>query len=96
VLEDGVCPLFFPFLTAEKHDAALALRRRGIAAVEWWNYGYPAAAGEPPDVRFLRKHMLALPIHQDVTGAQIDYMADQVAKWDRAAARGLAQLCAGS
>jgi len=78
-LVKGVCPLFFPLLVQDKKTAARALRERGVAAVELWNYGFPEAKGEEgPDARFLREHVLELPIHQDVTHSQVEYMADQV------------------
>jgi dTDP-4-amino-4,6-dideoxygalactose transaminase len=80
-LEEGVCPLFFPILVPDKRAAARALWERGIAAVELWNYGHPEAKGdEGTDARFLRDHVLELPIHQDVTPSQVEYMADQVLK----------------
>ena len=71
--------MFFPLLVPDKSTAARALWERGIAAVELWNYGYPEAKGEEGrDARFLRDHVLELPIHQDVTPEQVDYMAEQV------------------
>lgn len=78
-LEDGLCPLFFPILVPDKHSAAQALWQRGIGAVEFWNEGDPEAKGEGfSDAQLLRRHVLELPIHQDVTPAQVEYMADQV------------------
>jgi dTDP-4-amino-4,6-dideoxygalactose transaminase len=78
-LTRGVCPLFFPLLVPDKKSAARALRERGIVTEEWWNYGFPEAKGEEGrDARFLRDHVLELPIHQDVTPKQVDYMAEQV------------------
>ena len=78
-LEDGVCPLFFPLLVKDKAAAARALRERGVAAVEFWNYGDPEAQGPGfADAQFLRAHLLELPIHQGVTRAQLRHVADQV------------------
>ena len=78
-LLEGVCPLFFPLLVPDKRAAAEALWRRGIGAVEFWNQGDPEAErGAFPQVQFLRKHLLELPIHQDLTPAHLDYMAQQV------------------
>jgi hypothetical protein len=78
-LGEGICPLFFPLLVSDKHSAAQALWRRGIAAVEFWNYGDSEARGAGfEDAQFLRDHVLELPIHQDVTPAQVEYMADCV------------------
>lgn len=78
-LEDGVCPLFFPLLVPDKRAAARALAERGVGTVELWNYGYPEAEDHTlPDARFLRRHALEIPIHQDLGASQIDYVADQI------------------
>jgi len=78
-LPEGVCPLFFPILVEDKHAAAQALWQRGIGAVEFWNDGDAQANGDiGADARYLRAHVLELPIHQDVTPTQVEYIADQV------------------
>jgi perosamine synthetase len=78
-LEPGVCPLFYPLLVKDKPAAGRALRARGVMATELWNEGDPQAASqEGPDARFLRRHVLELPIHQDIREDQIRYMAQQV------------------
>jgi len=78
-LPPGVCPLFLPFLVKDKSRASRALAQRGVMATELWNEGDPSAAGhEGPDAQFLRRHVLELPIHQDITSPHIDYMARQV------------------
>jgi dTDP-4-amino-4,6-dideoxygalactose transaminase len=76
-LPEGVCPLFFPILVPDKRAAAHALRARGVDAVEFWNEGDPAAPAFA-EVRFLRRHVLELPLHQDLGAAEIDYVAAQV------------------
>ena len=78
-LPDGVCPLFFPILVRDKAAAACALRASGIQALEFWNYGADSADTESSDIRFLRSHLLALPVHQDLSPRQIDHMARRVA-----------------
>jgi dTDP-4-amino-4,6-dideoxygalactose transaminase len=78
-LKSGVCPLFFPILVQDKHAAAEALWKRGIGAVEFWNDGGSlASSSSGADAKFLRAHVLELPIHQDVTRSQVEYIADQV------------------
>jgi dTDP-4-amino-4,6-dideoxygalactose transaminase len=78
-LEPGVCPLFFPILVRDKEAAAAALWRRDIEAVQFWNYGDPEAAPlEGEDARYLREHVLEIPIHQDIGLEQIDYSARQI------------------
>ncbi len=76
-LPEGVCPLFFPILVKNKHEAAEALRQRQIGAVEFWNdrQDNPAIGAA---ARYLRAHVLELPIHQGVSERQVDYMARQV------------------
>ncbi|HKE62050.1 MAG TPA: DegT/DnrJ/EryC1/StrS family aminotransferase [Nitrospira sp.] len=79
-LKPGVCPLFYPLLVKDKPVAAATLRRRGVIATELWNEGDPlSACHEGAGARFLRRHVLELPIHQDIGEDQIRYLAQQVA-----------------
>jgi dTDP-4-amino-4,6-dideoxygalactose transaminase len=78
-LSDGVCPLFFPILVPDKQAAADALRRRGVDALEFWNYGIQSCDERASaNTRFLRRHLLGLPIHQDLTPRHISHMAQLV------------------
>jgi dTDP-4-amino-4,6-dideoxygalactose transaminase len=80
-LEAGTCPLFFPLLVKDKAAAARKLRQAGVIATELWNDGDPLSAPlEGRASKFLRRHILELPIHQDVEEAQIRYMARQVSE----------------
>jgi dTDP-4-amino-4,6-dideoxygalactose transaminase len=82
-LPDGACPLFFPILVRDKARAARALSQRGIGAVELWNEGDPeCAGGRFPETDELRRHVLELPLHQSLSRAQLDYMADEVRHLD--------------
>lgn len=78
-LGEGVCPLFFPVLVNDKHEVARELWRQRISAVEFWNYGDPESDREHrSDAAFLRRHVLELPVHQDITPEQIDYMVERL------------------
>ena len=77
-LDPGVCPLFYPVVATDKTWAAQQLRARGVQALEFWNHGADAIADESNDVRYLRSHILALPIHQDLSPRHVRYMADCV------------------
>lgn len=80
-LAEGVCPLFFPILVEDKKAVAADLTRHGIGVVELWNEGDPEANGaDSEDALFLRKHVLELPIHQNVSEAQLDYIAREVTR----------------
>ena len=79
-LADGVCPLFYPIIVNDKPAAAGALRAQGVQALEFWNHGANAAEEDTSDtVRYLRSHVLALPIHQDLTARQLNHMVNRVA-----------------
>src|SRR5688572_24644402 len=76
---EGTCPLFFPLLVHDKHATAKRLRARGVDALEFWNDSCEPGGHEMgPDARFLREHVLELPIHQDLTARHIDHIATQV------------------
>jgi len=77
-LKEGVCPLFFPILVQDKHSAARALWKRGIGAVEFWNKDPLSGCEGGADAEYLRAHVLEIPIHQDVSPSQVEYVADQV------------------
>jgi dTDP-4-amino-4,6-dideoxygalactose transaminase len=78
-LPDGVCPLFFPVLVRDKHDTAERLRARGVDALEFWNDSCEPGGHEMgADAQFLRRHVLELPIHQDLTPRHIDHIARQM------------------
>ncbi|MBF8300274.1 MAG: hypothetical protein HW394_644 [Acidobacteria bacterium] len=76
-LPDGVCPLFFPILVPDKPAAARALQQCGVDALEFWNDSMESGNEMSADARFLRAHVLELPIHQDLTPRQVAYMARQ-------------------
>jgi hypothetical protein len=77
---DGVCPLFCPVLVPDKPRAARLLWDRGIEALQFWNEGVAIDGYEPSTTeQFLRTHVLELPIHQDLSNRQIDYIARHVA-----------------
>jgi dTDP-4-amino-4,6-dideoxygalactose transaminase len=79
-LPDGVCPLFFPIVVGDKHATAVALQRRGIDALEFWNDSMDGGDEMGVDARFMRAHVLELPIHQDLTPAHVGYVARQVSR----------------
>jgi hypothetical protein len=79
-LTEGVCPLFFPLLVKDKQHAAAALAQRGIETVEFWNSGDPQSHRPGSAAEFLRRHLLELPIHQDVTPEGAEYAAAQILK----------------
>jgi dTDP-4-amino-4,6-dideoxygalactose transaminase len=82
-LPKGACPLLFPILVEDKQETAEVLRSCDIDVLEFWNQGAEGpgrAEAEGEHAQYLRKHVLGLPIHQDLTERHIDYVAEQVAR----------------
>lgn len=77
-LDDGVCPLFFPLLVADKRTAARLLWQYRIQTVEFWNNADPELRHGKTDAEFLRRHLLEVPIHQDVTLEDVEFMAERI------------------
>ncbi|HEX7793041.1 MAG TPA: DegT/DnrJ/EryC1/StrS family aminotransferase [Vicinamibacterales bacterium] len=73
----GVCPLFFPILVPNKRAVVDGLARRGVEALEFWNDSVePGGKEMAATARFLREHVLELPLHQDLTERHMTYMAE--------------------
>ena len=79
-LDAGICPLFFPLLVKNKQSAATLLGERGIETVEFWNQGDPKSHRPGSEAEFLRRHLLELPIHQDLSPDAMEYAARQIVK----------------
>jgi hypothetical protein len=77
-LDDGVCPLFFPLLVKDKQSASRVLGQSGIETVEFWNRGDTELEHQKSDANFLRRHVLEVPIHQDVTAGAAERMAEEI------------------
>jgi hypothetical protein len=74
-------------LVNDKPAAARTLRSQGVQALEFWNHGANAADEETSEtVRFLRQHVLALPIHQDLSARQLNHMVSRVSSLNLQAA----------
>jgi hypothetical protein len=55
------------------------LRGHGVQALEFWNHGAEGADDVTfANAQFLRSHVLALPVHQDLSARQLAHMVDRV------------------
>ena len=78
-LPDGVCPLFYPFVTARKIELWRQLESKGVQAVLFWlPRQFAPARGDFPEVDQLRETVLELPCHQDMSPADIERLAQVV------------------
>lgn len=75
-LPAGVCPLYFPVLVAARPRWLAALHAGGIPAIGWWaGYHRQLPWADFPEARQLKDHLLALPVHQDLSADRVAYVA---------------------
>ncbi len=78
-LPAGVCPLFYPLVCEDKAAVAEHLAARGIETVDFWRHGHPSCEHALfPEVAALRRRVLELPIHQDLSAEDVAHLADAV------------------
>lgn len=67
ILPEGVCPLYFPVVTADPNRLLERLEGGAVSAASWWGELHPAVPWERfPEARRLKNLVVALPIHQDL------------------------------
>lgn len=78
-LTEGACPLFFPVLVPDKVRFQQKLDALDVQSVNLWDTSHPSC---PPDlaaeVSHWRRDCLELPIHQELSGTDIDRVANAV------------------
>lgn len=78
-LTDGSCPLFLPVFVPDKVRFQQVLAALDVQSVNLWDASHPSC---PPDlaaeVSHWRRHCLELPIHQELSPADVDRVADAV------------------
>jgi perosamine synthetase len=78
-LPDGVCPLSFPIAVLRKNEVVQSLKKRGVEAIPFWsNHANGVNDGQFPEVDRLRRTVIELPCHQDLTESEMDRIADEV------------------
>lgn len=64
-LQEGVCPLVFPVIVKDRSAWVGALSRLGIGVYAWWEgYHRKCSWDEFPEARYLKDHLLCLPVNQ--------------------------------
>lgn len=76
MLPEGVCPLAYPLLVANRRQWVSHLRARGIVAIPWWEGHHRLFSWDKyTEAHDLKMSVLALPIHQDLDEKDMDYIA---------------------
>jgi len=78
-LPQGVCPLFYPLRRADKAVVREKLARQGVETIDFWRGGSPLLPhGAFPETEALRREVLEIPVHQDLSPADVDALAQAV------------------
>ncbi len=82
-LPDGVCPLVLPVMVENRELAEARLNEMGIYVGQWWA-GFHRAFdwSEFPEARYLKEHVLAIPIHQRLNRKHVEYMSSCLKQGD--------------
>ncbi|MBV5329107.1 MAG: DegT/DnrJ/EryC1/StrS family aminotransferase [Chlorobium sp.] len=82
-LPEGVCPLFFPVIVENREIICNQLNMRGIAAIQWWSGFHRDFSWKFfSEAQYLKEHVLALPIHQQLTFKDISYMIHEIQQFN--------------
>ena len=75
-LPDGICPLYLPVVVENREDACIQLNKMGITAIQWWA-GFHRAFdwAEFTEAKYLKEHVLAIPVHHQLTKRNIEYIS---------------------
>jgi dTDP-4-amino-4,6-dideoxygalactose transaminase len=76
-IPDQVCPYAFPLIISDKkREVALQLQNKGIPASSWPDLPPEVlkARAEYKTAVWLQEHILLLPVHQDLSDRQVEYM----------------------
>lgn len=77
-LPPGVCPLVFPVIVQDRENINIELNKQHIHAIPWWaGYHRDLSWNGFEEARFLKDHVLALPIHQDLTEDEVDFIGNR-------------------
>jgi len=77
-LPEGVCPLSLPVLVHDKPELQRKLMQCGIETVNFWSQRPPDISDIFPEVSFLRRHLLEVPIHQGLEERHLEYIASKL------------------
>lgn len=78
-LPDGICPLAAPLVMKDRQRWMKILARLGAHPIAWWSGYHPGLDFAPySNARLLKDSIVALPIHQQLNTADIDFLIDCV------------------
>jgi len=87
-LPEGTCPLHLPVLVEDREAVCRLLNENGIAAIKWWA-GYHRAFdwSEFNEAKYLKDHVLTIPIHQQLSPDDMEYVCSVISSIDELTAQ---------
>jgi dTDP-4-amino-4,6-dideoxygalactose transaminase len=86
-IENGDVPQTLPLMVSGANDLIRFLRERGVGAYAWPDVYLPNQVFKRSDLfpnsTIMHANIVCMPIHQDVTEAQLNFMAELLSKWSR-------------
>ena len=81
-LPTGVCPLLFPVQVRDSLSLYHCLRSRGVEVLRFWRFFHPDHPQDRfPFETFLKKSVIALPVHQGIYSHDVLYMIELLQEW---------------
>ena len=78
-LAPGTCPLLLPILVPDRERVHAALERLGVQSGQYWPHAHASCPADlAAEVAPWREQCLELPIHQELSPADVDHVADAV------------------
>jgi dTDP-4-amino-4,6-dideoxygalactose transaminase len=78
-LPRSVCPLYFPVFVDQPEQMVQDLARQKVGAIRWWGTFHPAIKWEEfPRESFFKRHVVALPVHQDLTHRHLQELVEAI------------------
>jgi len=82
-LPSGVCPIMLPLVVEDRHVLVSWLKSKGIPAIAWWSgYHRKLDWSEFSEARYLKDHIVCLPVHQNLNDDHLNHMIDCLLEWE--------------
>ena len=80
-LPEGICPLYFLILIENPGYICKQLYKYSVFTFHWWSgYHKDLPWSDFPEACYLKDHLLALPVHQQLNEKDVDYIIQKLLK----------------
>ncbi len=80
---EGCCPTFYPVWAEDRDSLGSFLSQNGIESMHFWSFNHKDLPIERfPFERSLKRHVLALPVHQSLDQDDMSIIAERLNHWN--------------